>query len=141
MLIKYDPFRDLRLISDTLINEIFKDPCNINVGKGFPIYDQTIQEDGSVVLEFPLAGYKKDELSIKIEDNQLQISATKKADIDTTGKYPIKNIARRSFSKTLIAADDLDLDAITASFEDGLLQIKIPSRHRKPPEVRTIAIK
>jgi HSP20 family protein len=95
-------------------------------------------------LEFPLAGYKKEELTIKVEDNQLQISAKRKeSNENTTGikSTTANNVARRAFSKTLIAADDLNLEAVQASFEDGLLQIKIPSRHKKKPEVKTITIK
>ena len=52
-----------------------------------------------------------------------------------------RRLARRAFTKTLIAGDDLNLEGIDASFENGLLQVKIPSKKIETKPLKTIAIK
>jgi HSP20 family molecular chaperone IbpA len=49
-----------------------------------------------------------------------------------------RRIARRSFQKTFVNYDNnLDLSAVTASFENGLLKVVVPTRpETKPLEVK-----
>lgn len=133
----YDPFEEFRLISDNIFRDAFKGLSTIEMGKSFPIYDQVSQEDGSVVLEFPLAGYKQEELDITVEGNKLIISGNKDGSSDN-----IKGrVAKRSFQKVFTAAEDLNLDVVEAHYENGLLQVKIPSKEQPKIVQKKIAIK
>lgn len=139
--IKYDPFNpfeQFKLISDTLFRDVFNGVNPDNLGKGFPTYDQYAEKDGSLVLEFALAGYKQTDLSISVDGNQLTVAGQKQADNNV--RYNNK-LARRAFNKTLFAGDDLDLEAVSACFEDGLLQIKIPLKKVDIVKPKVVEIK
>ena len=104
---------------------------------GYPVADIYRDGDGNTVMDFALAGFQKDELSIDIkpEKNSITVSAASNSD-DPTGR----RIARRSFQKTYVNYDNnLDLKSASASFVNGLLSVTVP----QVPEVKplTIAIK
>ena len=101
--------------------------------QGYPVADIYGNEDGDTVLEFALAGFSKENLSIDVQ------SITVRADTNLEeGDDANRRIARRSFEKTYVNYDNnLDLSAISADFENGLLTIVVPRR----PEAKPIAIK
>ena len=86
------------------------------------------------MLEFALAGFKRDELNIDVQPAKRTITITGTANEDNTKR---SRIARRNFSKTYVNYDDnLDLSHAQASFEDGLLSVRVPQR----PEVQPLSI-
>lgn len=133
-----DPFEEFRVLSDTIFNDFFKTVSWENVGKGFPTYDQYENEDGSVVLEFPLAGYKASELSVNVEGQRLSIIG-QKSNGETDSKKTHR-IPRKSFERILAVDRTLDLESLKASFEDGLLKVVIPIRESEKPKLKKIEI-
>jgi len=104
--------------------------------QGYPVADIYRNSDGDTVMEFALAGFSKEDLSIEIkpEKNTITVSAQHSVDAAMpTGK----RIARRSFNKTYVNYDNnLDLSSAAADFENGLLRLVVPQR----PEVKPLAI-
>lgn len=103
--------------------------------QGYPVADIYQNEDGATVLEFALAGFKREELNIDVKpsDQTITVSAKTEADASTTNR----RIARRNFTKTYVNYDNnLDLTGSAASFENGLLMITVPRK----PEAQPIAI-
>jgi len=101
--------------------------------QGYPVADIYREENGDTVMEFALAGFSKDDLSIEIkpEKNSITVSATHSVDPNVSSK---KRIARRSFTKTYVNYDNnLDLQRSTAEFENGLLKLVVPSRAEAQP--------
>jgi HSP20 family molecular chaperone IbpA len=93
--------------------------------EGYPVSDIYDDEHGCTVMEFALAGFTKDELSIEIkpEDRTITVSASSKSNGDN------RRIARRSFQKTYVNYDNhLDLARAEADYKDGLLTIILPTR-------------
>src|SRR5690606_2486759 len=133
-----DPFEEFKLISDSLFDSIAKDFSNHQ--KGFPRYDQYNLENGSVVLEFPLAGYKVGELSVSAEGSQLVVSA-EKSEQRTDAVRTVSGRSTQSFKKTFTADKNLDLENLEVVFEDGLLTIEIPSRQIEKPKAKFFEIK
>ncbi len=131
------------LLGHQVINEVFDNFFNdgdlfSNVlkqsTKGYPVADIYRDDDGSTVLEFALAGFKREELSIDVKPDKRSITVTGTAQ-DQNEKR--KRIARRNFSRQYINYDDnLDLTKTRASFEDGLLTVKVPQR----PELKPLSI-
>lgn len=100
---------------------------------GYPVVDIYHDDQGSTVMEFALAGFSRDDLSIDVkpEKRSITVSATGGIDEGTTGS---RRIARRSFTKTYVNYDDnLDLGASTATFENGLLTVTVPPRPETQP--------
>ena len=116
------------LLGHKVINEVFDNffndfPSHLKAStQGYPVADIYRDDDGSTVLEFALAGFKRDELNIDVQPDKRTITITGTANEDNTKR---SRIARRNFSRTYVNYDDnLDLSHAQASFEDGLLSIK-----------------
>ena len=134
------------LLGHQVINEVFDNFFNdrdlfSNVlkqsTKGYPVADIYRDDDGSTVLEFALAGFKKKELSVDIQPGKRTITVTGQVD----EKNPkSQRIARRNFTRTFVNYDDnLDLEEAEAQFENGLLTVRVPQRPEAQP--LTIEIK
>ena len=131
------------LLGHQVINEVFDTFFNdrdlfSNVlkqsTKGYPVADIYRDDDGSTVLEFALAGFKKKELAIDIQPDKRSITITGKANEENSKR---QRIARRNFTRTYVNYDDnLDLTNAKASFENGLLTVRVPQR----PEAKPLSI-
>tara|TARA_A100001515_G_scaffold36435_2_gene28588 strand:+ start:776 stop:1198 length:423 start_codon:yes stop_codon:yes gene_type:complete len=127
------------LLGTTVFDEIFNSmldmPTLINkTTQGYPVADIYKNDDGSTVLEFALAGFKKQELSVEVkpEDRTITVSAT-----SSDANSEPRRIARRNFKKTYVNYDNnLDLTGAKANYENGLLTINLPIR----PEAQPVAI-
>ena len=104
--------------------------------QGYPVADIYSEENGDTVMEFALAGFTKEDLSIEVKPNKKSIVV--RADAGGTNDNSPRRIARRSFEKTFVNYNNnLDLGAITASFENGLLRVVVPTKpETKPLEVK-----
>mgnify|MGYP003113191431 FL=1 len=104
--------------------------------QGYPVADIYSEENGDTVMEFALAGFTKEELSIEVKPGDKSIVV--RADAGNTEDSRSRRIARRSFEKRFVNYNNnLDLAAVTASFENGLLRVVVPTRpETKPLEVK-----
>ena len=104
--------------------------------QGYPVSDIYQNEKGNTVMEFALAGFSKDDLSIEVKSEKRSI--TVRAESKSSDEDSNRRIARRSFEKTYVNFDNnLDLTQISAEFENGLLCIVVPTR----PESKPLSIK
>jgi HSP20 family molecular chaperone IbpA len=101
--------------------------------QGYPVADIYREDNGDTVMEFALAGFRKEELSIAIKPEKKSVTVSASTD-DITAEERKRRVARRNFSKTYINYDsNLDLNATTAEFENGLLRLVIPTRESEKP--------
>tara|TARA_B100000886_G_C20312480_1_gene444479 strand:- start:60 stop:521 length:462 start_codon:yes stop_codon:yes gene_type:complete len=126
-------------IFDSFFNDFFApDVFNNHLTKtvsGYPVADIYHGEDGSTVMEFALAGFSKEDLTIDVqpEKRSITVSANTTASENSDGTQT-RRIARRSFTKTYVNYDDnLDLSAAQANFENGLLTVVVPKRPETAP--------
>jgi HSP20 family molecular chaperone IbpA len=130
------------LLGGTIFDDIFENMLDLpqlmqQSTQGYPVADIYRHPDGGTIMEFALAGFSKDELSLEVlpDKKSITVSAESKSgeniDID-------RRIARRGFKKTYINYDNnLDLSAISAEYANGLLSIVIPAR----PETKPLTIR
>lgn len=109
----------------------------------FPPTDiYVIEEDGTLVFELAVAGYKPEDIRITFSGDSLQISDVKEGKLDKVEEKKrrfFKNrIARRDFSlKYSLAPGKFDTENAEASYADGILKIEIPrSQSSKPKELQ-----
>ena len=129
------------LLGHKVINEVFDSffndfPTHLRAStQGYPVADIYRDDDGSTILEFALAGFKKKELAIDIQPDKRSITITGHVNEDNEKR---QRIARRNFTRTYVNYDDnLDLAEAKASFENGLLTVKVPQR----PEMQPLSLK
>jgi HSP20 family molecular chaperone IbpA len=110
-------------------------------GDGYPPYNIERVGDGEagggdlLRITLAVAGFKRDQLDITLEDNQLTVRG--RQEDDKAREYIHRGIAARQFSRTFVLADGIEVKA--ADLSDGLLRIDLA---RREPDriVRKIAI-
>ena len=123
-------YRIPNLLTRSVIYDIwdgfFTNPAPMlqRVTSGYPVTDIYTDDSGNSTIELALAGFTKDQLNIEVKDRGITIHAEAG---EGNGEATSRRIARRSFSKTFYDySNKLDLERITATFENGLLVVKVP---------------
>jgi len=137
-LAKYRPYPSLlgRNVFDDVFENLFRTDFPNHLRKsteGYPVADIYGDGDGNTIMEFALAGFTKNDLTVDVqpEKRSITVSANATSDDDSANS---RRIARRAFKKTYVNYDDnLDLTSASATFENGLLTIKVPSRLEAQP--------
>ncbi|MGH2923737.1 MAG: Hsp20/alpha crystallin family protein [Solirubrobacterales bacterium] len=137
-LVRWDPIRDLdSLQSDMnrLFDRFFDSGRGTNgaaVRRWIPAMD-LVEGDEELVLRADLPGMKEGEVEIEIKDRVLTVSGERKAEHEQKGEgfHRLERSFGR-FSRSLSLPDGVDADGVAASFEDGILEVKIP----KPEETK-----
>ena len=100
--------------------------------------------DGSYELDVDLPGFKKDEVTVDLQDGYLTISAAKgldKDESDKKGKFLRQERYAGSMSRSFYVGDDVESADVSAKFEDGILKISVPKAAPKElPKHTTITI-
>ena len=140
-LVRFEPARELEgLQSDMnrLFDGFFSPRGNGNsVRRWLPAMD-LIEAEGDLVLRADLPGVREDDVEIEIRDGALTISGERKTEHeDQREGYHRVERAFGSFSRSLTLPKGVDADAVSASFDRGVLEVRIPKpEERKPKRVR-----
>jgi len=98
----------------------------------YPPYNYIKESSTEFRLEFALAGYKKEDIEVITENNNLYVES-KKSESSKTDEYLHQGLAKRAFTWSRTLSDDVEVRDV--SFENGLLVIKlnkiIPEHQKK----------
>ena len=111
-----------------------------NVARHLPLTNFAQHSRDSFDLEIDLAGVKKEDIELKIEDDYLTINAIRKAkhEVDEEDYYLYEsNIGL--ISRSFILPKKIDRDKISARFEDGRLYVSLEKEQSQ--KVKSIKIK
>lgn len=93
------------------------------------------ETDDAYEVDIDLPGFKKDEVTAELNDGYITISAAKGLDKDEkdkkTGKYIRKERYAGSMSRSFYIGEGIIQDEISAKYENGILQLKIPKKTDK----------
>ena len=102
------------------------------------------ENDTDYEMEMDLPGFKKDQISVKLENGYMTISARK--DHDTEKKDHHGRIIRQerysgAIQRSFYVGDLVKTEDVKAKFEDGVLRLSIPKKELQAlPANNTIAI-
>lgn len=128
----FDPFREL----DNFERSFFDN------SKVVSLFRTDVSDTGDAFkLEAELPGFNKDDIKIDIENDCLTISAERKSEDEEKNRSYIKRERfygsySRSFDVT-----GIDVDAIEASYTDGVLELTMPKKKEEIPASRRLEIK
>lgn len=123
MLMRTDPFRDI----DRLTQQVFGTAARPAV---MPM--DAWREGDEFVVEFDLPGVSPDSVDLDVERNVLTVRAERPA---RTGEQEMVAAERPRgvFSRQLILGDNLDTSTIDASYDTGVLTLRIRVAERAKP--------
>ena len=102
------------------------------------------EHDEGYEVDIDLPGFKKDEISIELENGYLTVSAAKgldKAEEDKKGKYIRKERYAGAMQRSFYVGENLTDEDIKAKYENGILRLSVPKKPAKAVEAKkTIAI-
>lgn len=105
------------------------------VAEKFPPHNIIKVDDHRYIVELAVAGFAKDDISIKRIDNILEIRGyTSQANKEI--QYLHKGIGTRTFTKTIRLADTIEIRG--SEFKDGILRISFENvipKHKLPVEI------
>ena len=128
----YNPFRELEEMSRSFWNDTELTAFRTDIKK----------QDGNYILEAELPGFKKEDISIYIDKDCLTISAEHKSEENEDDKD--KGFIRReryygSYSRSF-NIKGINADAISASYNDGVLTLTMPEKTPEIPAARRLEI-
>ncbi len=88
----------------------------------YPPYNIEQISQNSLRITVAVAGFKKNELDVSLEGNQLQIRGNKKDD-ESDRIFIHRGIATRQFQRNFVLADGIEVNE--ASMDDGLLFVDL----------------
>jgi HSP20 family protein len=138
-IVRWEPFRELGTLQsemNRLFNSVFDSPGQGNGGtlrRWMPAMDLLETED-HFVLRADLPGMDQDDVKIELEDTTLTVSGERKAEHESGGEgyYRVER-AFGTFARTLTLPQGVDPEAVDASFDRGVLEIRIPKPEARKP--------
>ena len=132
MLMRTDPFRDL----DRLTQQMFGTNGTLARPSVMPM---DAWRDGDMFqVEFDLPGVDVDSIDLDVERNVVTVKAerpTRASDAELLAAERPRGV----FSRQLILGDNLDTQNITASYDGGVLTLRIPVAEQAKPRKITIS--
>ena len=123
-----------------LFNEFERSVFGEN-GRRLPMFSTDIKDEGGhYLLQAELPGFQKEDIDLDVKDGVLTISASHQQESEETqGNYLCRERRSGSFSRSF-SLDGIQEDGITASYQNGVLELKLPKRQEVLPQSRKIAI-
>jgi HSP20 family protein len=101
---------------------------------------EILDEDKHFTLSLDVPGLRREDLDIEVKDNQLYISGERKSE-NKAEKNNVLRSERRygKFSRVFTLPLNVKTDAISARFENGVLELSIPKEEKSQPKKITIS--
>jgi len=140
-IVRWDPVRELDSLQSDM-NRLFDGFFQGRAGNGggrrwIPAMD-LVETDEHLVLRGDLPGLSEEDVEIEIKDNVLTVSGERKAEHEerSEGFYRVER-AFGSFSRSLTLPRGVESDKVSAKFDRGVLEVRIPKpEERRPTRVQ-----
>ncbi|MDQ2178511.1 Hsp20/alpha crystallin family protein [Marinifilum sp. D714] len=131
--------------TNQLMNQLFKETQDsfksaVERESGFRPATNVIEEEDYYLIEVAIPGFAKEDVSIKVENGSIKISAEKK-ETKEDKKYLRREFGVYKFERSFKLADTINQQNISAEVVNGMLNIVLPKIEENKPEVHNIEIK
>ena len=134
-IVRWEPFRELSSLQSEM-NRLFNtafDPSAPRARRWAPAMD-LLETDEQFVLRADLPGIDESDVKIELEDNVLTVSGERKSERESDGEG-FHRVERQfgSFSRSLTLPRGVDPEAVSAAFDRGVLEVRIPKPEQRKP--------
>jgi HSP20 family protein len=86
-----------------------------------------VQDGGDLLIRAELPGVKREDVEITLHERVLTISGERRAEEQREGSgYYVRERRHGSFRRSLVLPHDVEEGQISARFEDGVLEVRVP---------------
>ena len=144
-LVRWEPVRELSSLQSEMnrvFNTFFDTPA-AGAGNGggvrrwVPSMD-LVETDDHFVLRADLPGLAEGDVAIELEDNVLTVSGERKSEHEEKEGFYRMERSFGQFRRSLTLPDGIDAQKIAATFDKGVLEVRIPKPEARKP--RRVAI-
>src|SRR3989337_1140876 len=130
MVMRFDPFRE----AEGLLGEM-------QAARRAPrLLMDAYRRGGEFIVHFDLPGVDAGSIELTTEENVLTVSAQRTYEPGEEDEIRAAQRPQGRFSRQLFLGEGLDRESVTASYDQGVLTVKIPVAERaKPRRVETSA--
>ena len=129
MLVRTDPFRDFDRLAQQMLGTTVRPAA-------MPM--DAWRDGEQIVVEFDLPGVDPDSVDLDVQRNVLTVRAERRPSTGDDVEMIAAERPRGVFSRQVILGDTLDTDRVEASYNAGVLTLRIPIAEKAKP--RKIAI-
>jgi len=132
LLMKPEPFSsEINRFFDTLFEPVNGNSTRFQ--RWSPAMD-LVEGDDHFLLKADLPGLSEDDVAIEVQDNVLTVSGERKHEHERKerGFYRIERAFGR-FSRSLSLPDGVNAEAISATFDKGVLEVRVPKPEQRKP--------
>ena len=138
--VRYDPFRELRELEKEFfprVGSLLKENDNLSA---FKPSVNTREGEYAYHIEVDLPGVGKEDIKVDVSDRTLSISGERrsKKEVDEKDYYCCES-SYGKFQRSFTLPDNVDTENVTASCEDGVLEVVIPKTQKE--ETKKIEVK
>jgi HSP20 family protein len=123
MVMRFDRFREI----EGLMEEM-------QAGRRAPrLLMDAYRRGDDFIVHFDLPGIDADSIDLTTEENVLTVSAQRTYEPEEGDEILVSERPQGKFSRQLFLGEGLDREAITASYDQGVLTVKVPMAERAKP--------
>ncbi len=137
-LVRWDPFQELVGLQNT-VNRMFGDGVVWREGEwagqacGFPV--DVWEEEDAVMVKAELPGFKQEDINVDLLGGELVIRAERREEKEDKGKSYLRRESREgTFYRALSLGMRVKADAVSATYRDGHLTIRLPKSEEALPK-------
>ncbi|MGD1845386.1 MAG: Hsp20/alpha crystallin family protein [Salibacteraceae bacterium] len=146
-LVKYRPNSTYRFNRtwNHLLDDFFQKDLGTFLGsdhQNFVPSVNVIEAENGYRIELAAPGFSKDAFNLDVHQKQLTISAeVKDEQLDEKEKFTRREFRKSSFSRSFNLPENVNSEKISASFNNGILNIELPLKKEEKKKNRVIEIK
>lgn len=130
MLMRTDPFRDLDRLAQQMMGTMARP-------SGMPL--DAYRNGDTFVVNFDLPGVDPESIDLDIERNVLTVRAERRSPAPEGAELIAAERPTGTFSRQLFLGDTLDTERVEASYEAGVLTVRIPvAEQAKPRKIQIV---
>lgn len=130
MLMRTDPFRDFDRLFEHFTG---------TVGRPAVMPVDAVRDGDWFNVYFDLPGVDPDSIDVTVDRNVLQVSAERRGPADESVETVLAERPVGVFSRQLFLGDTLDADKLEATYDNGVLTLRIPVSERAKPRKISIS--
>lgn len=133
-----DPFTEFDRINDFF--ERMTTPARPAPAAFLPV--DVLERDNALIIRAPMPGVDSEHVDVSLEGRVLTIKgAMRSENVFENAKVYRREVASGEFNRSLRLPDGLDLERISAAYDNGLLTIMIPRRESEIARQIPISLK